>query len=159
MPCYLLGKSSWGTLAHLGERTTEDRKVRGSSPRSPKLFSFSTMFEQPIFLDSHSASREESIGGFTAEIGRFLETSQDIDHDDEQRTEERRKRRELIKSYATKRKSIAAHFFHSASENSEIYIHWNGTFANAMNTIHSQNNTVREFITTWVSLFRTEDQN
>ena len=27
-----------GTLAHLGERTTEDRKVRGSSPRSPKLF-------------------------------------------------------------------------------------------------------------------------
>ena len=28
---------SW-TLAHLGERTTEDRKVRGSSPRSPKLF-------------------------------------------------------------------------------------------------------------------------
>ena len=27
-----------GTLAHLGERTTEDRKVRGSSSRSPKIF-------------------------------------------------------------------------------------------------------------------------
>ena len=27
-----------GTLAHLGERTTEDRKVRGSSPRSPRFF-------------------------------------------------------------------------------------------------------------------------
>ena len=29
-----------GTLAHLGERTTEDRKVRGSSPRSPMKFFF-----------------------------------------------------------------------------------------------------------------------
>ena len=34
-----------GTLAHLGEHTTEDREVRGSSPRSP-IFNF-------VFLSYH----------------------------------------------------------------------------------------------------------
>ena len=38
------GGEARGTLAHLGERTTEDRKVRGSSPRSPMLFLFPFSF-------------------------------------------------------------------------------------------------------------------
>ena len=36
----IISKIFEGTLAHLGERATEDRKVRGSSPRSPKFFLF-----------------------------------------------------------------------------------------------------------------------
>ena len=59
------------------------------------------MFEQPIFADLHSASREEAIGGFAAEIDQLLARSRNAGDETEQQAEEIRKRRELMKSYAT----------------------------------------------------------